>query len=48
VVTHEPDIAAFAGRILQCRDGRIVADRPVPAPRDAVAEAAALPPEEAP
>ncbi len=48
VVTHEPDIAAFAGRILQCRDGRIVGDRPVPAPRDAVAEAAALPPEEAP
>jgi putative ABC transport system ATP-binding protein len=48
VVTHEPDIAAFAGRILQCRDGRIVADRPVPAPRDAGAEAAALPPEEAP
>jgi len=48
VVTHEPDIAAFAGRILQCRDGRIVADRPVPAPRDAVAEAAALPPEETP
>jgi putative ABC transport system ATP-binding protein len=48
VVTHEPDIAAFAGRILQCRDGRIVADRPVAAPRDAVAEAAALPPEVAP
>jgi len=48
VVTHEPDLAAFAGRILQCRDGRIVADRPVPAPRDAVAEAAALPPEETP
>ncbi|MBI4391028.1 MAG: ABC transporter ATP-binding protein [candidate division NC10 bacterium] len=48
VVTHEPDIAAFAGRILQCRDGRIVADRPVPAPRDAVAEVAALPPEETP
>jgi putative ABC transport system ATP-binding protein len=48
LVTHEPDIAAFAGRVLQCRDGRIVADRPVPAPRDAVAEAAALPPEETP
>ncbi|HEV8662708.1 MAG TPA: ABC transporter ATP-binding protein [Candidatus Methylomirabilis sp.] len=48
LVTHEPDIAAFAGRVLQCRDGRIVTDRPVPAPRDAVAEAAALPPEETP
>ncbi|MBI4413102.1 MAG: ABC transporter ATP-binding protein [candidate division NC10 bacterium] len=48
VVTHEPDIAAFAGRIVQFRDGRIVADRPVPAPRDAGAEMGALPPEEAP
>ncbi|HEU5394256.1 MAG TPA: ABC transporter ATP-binding protein [Candidatus Methylomirabilis sp.] len=48
LVTHEPDIAAYAARIVQCRDGRIVADRAVPAPRDAVAEGAALPPEEIP
>ncbi|MCI0371279.1 MAG: ABC transporter ATP-binding protein [candidate division NC10 bacterium] len=48
VVTHEAEIAAFASRVVQCRDGRIVADRTVPAPRDARAEAAALPREEAP
>ncbi|MDR5709256.1 MAG: ABC transporter ATP-binding protein [Armatimonadota bacterium] len=28
MVTHEPDIAAFARRIVQFRDGRIVQDRP--------------------
>ena len=26
VVTHEPDIAAFAGRIIRFRDGRVVSD----------------------
>ncbi len=26
LVTHEPDIAAFAGRIIRFRDGRLVAD----------------------
>ena len=39
VVTHEPDIAAYASRVLVMRDGRVVADRrqqPVPAaPRGA-------------
>ncbi len=29
LVTHEPDIAQFAKRILVFRDGRLVADRPV-------------------
>jgi len=48
LVTHDAEMAAFANRIVQCRDGRIVGDQPVPAPRDAAAEAAALPPEEAP
>ena len=48
LVTHEAEIAAYAGRIVQCRDGRIVADRPVAAPRDAGAEATALPAEETP
>jgi len=48
LVTHDAEMAAFANRIAQCRDGRIVGDRPVPAPRDAAAEAAALPPAEAP
>jgi putative ABC transport system ATP-binding protein len=28
MVTHEPDVASFARRIVQFRDGRIVADRP--------------------
>ncbi len=28
LVTHEPDIAAFARRIVQFRDGRVVGDRP--------------------
>ena len=46
LVTHEPDIAEFAQRVVTVRDGRIVSDRPVLWPRDAVAELAALPPEE--
>ncbi len=29
VITHEPDVAAHAQRIVEIRDGRIVADRPV-------------------
>ncbi|HEY2012850.1 MAG TPA: ABC transporter ATP-binding protein [Bryobacteraceae bacterium] len=45
VVTHEPDIAAFADRIVMVKDGRIVSDRPVARPRDAMEELAALPPE---
>jgi putative ABC transport system ATP-binding protein len=28
LVTHEPDIAAFAKRVLIFRDGRVVEDRP--------------------
>jgi putative ABC transport system ATP-binding protein len=45
VVTHEPDIARFAERLIVLRDGRIIQDEPVPrrrgppperrAPRDA-------------
>jgi putative ABC transport system ATP-binding protein len=27
VVTHDPDVAAFAGRIIRLRDGQIVSDR---------------------
>ena len=26
LVTHEPDVAAFAGRVVTFRDGRIVSD----------------------
>jgi putative ABC transport system ATP-binding protein len=32
LVTHEPDIAAFASRILVFRDGRIRKDERVPHP----------------
>ena len=35
VVTHEPDIAAFAGRIIGFRDGRLVSDTRVASPRRA-------------
>ena len=35
LVTHESDIAAYAGRILTFRDGRLLRDVPVGAPRDA-------------
>ena len=27
VVTHEPDVAAFASRVLVMRDGRVISDR---------------------
>ena len=39
VVTHEHDIAEYAGRIIQFRDGRIHSDLPVERPRDAAAAA---------
>src|SRR5438067_2110332 len=35
LVTHEPDIAAFASRMLTFRDGRLLRDERVPSPRDA-------------
>ena len=38
LVTHEPDIAAYAGRIIQFRDGRIVSDRRTAQPRFAAEE----------
>ena len=37
LVTHEPDIATFARRIVRFRDGRVVSDEPVPQPRRAEA-----------
>ena len=43
LVTHEPDIAGFAGRVVTVRDGRIVSDEPVLHPRDAVRELEELP-----
>ncbi len=38
IVTHEPDIAQYAERIIHFRDGRIVGDERVPAPRQAAEE----------
>ena len=42
LVTHESDVAAYARRIITFRDGRVVGDRVVTAPRDAAAQLAAL------
>ncbi|MEK7737996.1 MAG: hypothetical protein AAB319_09615 [Pseudomonadota bacterium] len=42
MVTHEHDIANFAGRIIVFRDGRVLDDR-VNAAKDAAIEAARLP-----
>ena len=42
LVTHEPDVAAYASRGIHFRDGRIVKDERVASPRDAAAEVSAL------
>jgi putative ABC transport system ATP-binding protein len=42
IVTHEPDIAAYADRRLVVRDGRILSDEKQ-APHDAAADLAAMP-----
>jgi putative ABC transport system ATP-binding protein len=42
VVTHEPDVAAYATRIVQMRDGRIFRDQPVTNRHDAVRDLAEL------
>ncbi len=42
LVTHEPDIASYAARQIHFRDGRLVRDARVAAPRDAAAEALEL------
>src|SRR5438132_785650 len=41
VVTHEPDVAAHAGRIMNFRDGRMIRDEQIAEPRDARAAIAA-------
>ena len=41
LVTHEPDVAAYTSRMIHFRDGRIVKDELVAAPRDAATELAA-------
>ncbi len=45
LVTHEGDIAAYARRALTFRDGRVLRDETVPAPRNAAEALAALPEE---
>ena len=42
LVTHEPDVAAYASRAIHFKDGRIVKDESLAAPRDATAQLAAL------
>ena len=46
LVTHEPDIAAYASRVLVFRDGRLLTDERSAAPQDAAATLAGLPVEE--
>jgi putative ABC transport system ATP-binding protein len=43
MVTHEPDIAAHATRIIRFRDGRVMDDRRITAPRDAARELLEMP-----
>ena len=42
VVTHEPDVARFAGRIVRFQDGRVVGDEHVAKPADAAEVLASL------
>jgi putative ABC transport system ATP-binding protein len=46
LVTHEPDIAQYAGRVIIFKDGRIKRDYPVDKPRSAREELSLLPPVE--
>jgi putative ABC transport system ATP-binding protein len=43
LVTHEPDIARFANRVVLFRDGRVRRDAPVEEPADASEVLRALP-----
>jgi putative ABC transport system ATP-binding protein len=43
LVTHEPDIAVYAGRVLVFRDGRLLSDERRPAPQEAAATLVGLP-----
>jgi putative ABC transport system ATP-binding protein len=44
IVTHEPDVAKYAKRIVEVRDGRIIHDHPVPERRSAAEDLEALAP----
>ncbi len=43
LVTHEPDIAEYARRLVSFRDGRICVDRPIASRRSAHVDLAAMP-----
>jgi putative ABC transport system ATP-binding protein len=43
LVTHEPDVASYAGRVIVFKDGRVQTDRVTDRARDAQAELDALP-----
>ena len=43
LVTHEPDIAQYADRVVVVRDGKIVRDQPVLDPRNAAEELESMP-----
>jgi putative ABC transport system ATP-binding protein len=45
LVTHEPDVAAYAGRVMTFRDGRLLRDERVTEPRDAAETLTTLPAE---
>jgi putative ABC transport system ATP-binding protein len=45
VITHEQDIAEYGTRVITCRDGQIVSDRPVSRRRTAETELETLPQE---
>ena len=47
LVTHEPEIARYAKRILEMRDGRIIRDAPILDRRDAAADLRAIQSDEA-
>ena len=46
LVTHEPDIAQYASRVIVFKDGRIKRDSEVENPRSAREELESLPPQE--
>ncbi len=46
MVTHEPDIARHAGRVIQFRDGRLISDQIIDEPIDAREMLATLPTED--